>query len=382
MKILIAPDSFKESLDAVGVAQAIQEGVKAVLPEAETVLLPIADGGEGTVAALVSAGRGKFIDTWVQGPLGERVSARWGLLTDNTAVIEMAAASGLPLVAKELRNPLRASTFGTGQLIKAALDRGCSRIILGLGGSATNDGGVGALSALGAKFLDAWGNEISANAQGLLNLDSIDLSGVDPRLADIQVDIACDVTNPLLGPRGASRIYGPQKGADPAMVEELEKALARFAQVARINLGKDIANFPGSGAAGGLAAGLSLAADINLRPGIELVLETMDFAAHLAGADLAFTAEGRIDAQSAMGKAISGVGRLSRAAGVPVIALCGTLSQGYQEVYKEGVTAVLPIVDAPMSLEQAMAETGRLLSAAAARAMRLLLTPVGCQGKG
>ncbi|MGI6364682.1 MAG: glycerate kinase [Bacillota bacterium] len=382
MKILIAPDSFKESLDAVGVAQAIQEGVKAVLNDAETILLPIADGGEGTVAALVSSGRGKYADTWVQGPLGDPVSARWGVLPDNTAVIEMAAASGLPLIPKELRNPLLASTYGTGQLIKAALDRGCSRIILGLGGSATNDGGAGALSALGARLLDARGREISANAQGLLELDSIDLSVVDPRLAEVRVDIACDVTNPLLGPQGASRIFGPQKGADPDMVEELERALARLAQVARRDLDRDIAGFPGSGAAGGLAAGLSLVADIKLRPGIELVLETMDFAAHLEGADLVFTAEGRIDSQSAMGKAISGIARLSHAAGVPVIALCGTLGRGYQEVYKEGVTAVLPIIDAPMSLEQAMAETARLLSAASSRALRLLLTPVGCQGKG
>lgn len=379
MKIIVAPDSFKECLDAVGVARAIDEGIKSVLSDAEAILLPIADGGEGTVNALVTAGGGQFVETMVSGPLGEPVLARWGILADNTGVIEMAAASGLPLVPVGLRNPLLTSSMGTGQLISSALDRGCQRILLGLGGSATNDGGAGVLAALGVKLLDAEGKEISANAQGLLALDGIDISGVDQRLAAVQVDIACDVTNPLLGPQGASRIYGPQKGADEDMVETLERALGKLAEVARSGHGKDIASFPGSGAAGGLAAGLSLVADINLRPGIELVLETLDFVHFLQGADLTFTAEGRIDAQSAMGKAVSGVAQQCRKAGVPVIALCGTLGRDYQAVYQEGVTAVLPIIDAPMSLEEAMAETPRLLSAAAARAMRIIL---GCQGRG
>lgn len=379
MKIIVAPDSFKESLAAIEVAQAIREGIKSVLPQSDVVLLPIADGGEGTVDALVSAGQGKFIDTFVSGPLGKEVLARWGVLGDNTAVIEMAAASGLPLIPLNQRQPMLTSTFGTGQLIIAALDRGCSRVILGLGGSATNDGGAGALVALGAKLLDAQGKKVSANAQGLLNLDKIDLSMLDPRLTTTQVDIASDVTNPLLGPRGASYIYGPQKGADPATVEKMERALQRLADVARRDHGKDIAGFPGSGAAGGLAAGLSLIAAINICPGIELVLETINFSTHLQGADLVFTGEGRIDAQSAMGKAVSGVATRSREAGVPVIALCGALGDDYQQVYKEGVTAVLPIIDNPMSMDQAMARTRQLLSAAAARATRIFLA--GCQGR-
>lgn len=379
MKIIVAPDSFKESLDAVGAAQAIQGGIRSVLPDSDVILLPIADGGEGTVNALVTAGGGQFEKTLVSGPLGDPVLATWGILSDNTAVIEMAAASGLPLAPVDRRNPLLTSSMGTGQLISAALDRGCQRIILGLGGSATNDGGAGVLAALGAKLLDDGGKEISATAQGLLDLDSIDISCFDPRLASVQVDIACDVTNPLLGPRGASRTYGPQKGADENMVEILEQALGRLAEVARCGHGKDIATFHGSGAAGGLAAGLSLVSRTNLRPGIELVLETVDFTRHLQGAGLAFTAEGRIDAQSAMGKAISGVAQLCRRAKVPVIALCGTLGRDYQGVYKEGVTAVLPILDAPMSLEEAFEQAPRLLSAAAARAMRIIL---GCQGRG
>lgn len=378
MKVVVAPDSFKESLDAVGAAEAIQAGIKSVLPGAEVVLLPIADGGEGTVNALVRAGNGQFIDTPVSDPLGGTVLARWGLLADGTGVIEMAAASGLPLVPPNKRNPMLTSTRGTGELIKAALDRNCPRIILGIGGSATNDGGAGVLAALGAKLLDSQSKEVDANARGLFDLDRIDTAQVDPRLAQTQIDIACDVNNPLLGPRGASRIYGPQKGADPAMVEELEKALAKLAQIASSQFDKDIAGFPGSGAAGGLAAGLSLITKIKLRPGIELVLNTINFPAHLQGADLAFTAEGRIDAQSAMGKAVSGVANLAKEANVPVIALCGTLGNDYQEVYKEGINAVVPIVDGPMSLEQAMAKTSALLAEAAARVVRIFLAQ--CQG--
>lgn len=380
MKVIAAPDSFKESLDAVGAAESIEKGIKSVLPQAEVVLLPIADGGEGTVNALVRAGNGRFLDTPVSCPLGNTILARWGILADGTGVIEMAAASGLPLVPPPLRNPMLTSTLGTGQLIKAALDRGCPRIILGIGGSATNDGGAGVIKALGARLLDAKGREVSPNAMGLLKMASIDILGVDPRLTATQIEIACDVNNPLLGPRGASRIYGPQKGADPAMVEELELALTRLAAVARSSLAKDIQSFPGSGAAGGLAAGLSLIADIHLRPGIELVLETIDFAGHLAGTDLVITAEGRIDAQSAMGKAVSGVANLARRENVPVLALCGTLGRDYQEVFNQGVSAVVPIVDAPMSLEQAMADTPRLLREASARVMKILLAGKACQG--
>lgn len=373
MKIVAAPDSFKESLDAVGVAEAIEKGIRDVLPDAEVALLPIADGGEGTVDALVAAGNGKFIDTPVSGPLGEAIKARWGILADGTGVIEMAAASGLPLVPPDKRNPLLTSTLGTGQLLIAALDHGCRRIILGIGGSATNDGGAGVITALGAKLLDQHGKEIVPNARGLLNLASMDISGVDPRLAETKIEIACDVNNPLLGPRGASSIYGPQKGADDAMVKVLERALTKLAEVAKADFAKDIASFAGSGAAGGLAAGLSLIAPIELRPGIDLVLETIRFSEHLANADLAITAEGRIDTQSAMGKAVSGVANLAKRAGVPAFALCGTLGKDYQEVYKEGVRAVIPILDAPMTLEQAMADTPRLLREATARTIRIFL---------
>jgi len=373
LKILIAPDSFKESIDAAKAAEAIARGVRDVLPAAETVLLPIADGGEGTVEALVKAARGRFVTAAVSGPLGNEVCARWGILPDGTGVIEMAAASGLPLVPPSRRNPLLTSTLGTGQLIKAALDQGCTRIILGVGGSATNDGGAGALVALGAVLLDDRGRTISPNAQGLLDLHTIDTDNIDPRLAKTRIEVASDVDNPLLGPQGAAAIFAPQKGADPAMVAVLEQALAMLAAVVRSSLGKDIASFPGSGAAGGLAGGLSIISAVTVRPGIELVLDTINFASHLQGADLVFTGEGKIDSQSAMGKALSGLARLAGKAHVPLIALCGALGQGYQEVYDIGVTAVQPIVPGPMPLEQAMAEADSLLAEAAGRALRIFL---------
>ena len=373
MKILVAPDSFKESIDAANAAKAIARGIRDVLPTAEIVLLPIADGGEGTVDALTTSGKGKFFDTMVSGPLGDPVLARWGILGDKTAVIEMAAASGLPLVPPSRRNPLLTDTLGSGQLIKAALDLGCTRIVLGVGGSATNDGGAGALVALGAVLLDKEGREIAPNAQGLLNLHTIDTENIDPRLSRIRIDIACDVNNPLLGPQGASAVYGPQKGADSATVAVLEKALTKLATVGKALFGKDIASFAGSGAAGGLPAGLSLITAVSVVPGIELVLDTINFAAHLQGAGLVFTGEGKIDSQSAMGKAISGIARMSEKANVPVITLCGTLGKGYQELYRIGVAGVQPIVPGPMSLQEAIAQADSFLEEAAGRALRIFL---------
>ena len=373
VKIIVAPDSFKESLDAVTAATAIEAGIKSVQPSSDVVPLPIADGGEGTVAALVTAGGGEYISKPVTGPLGSTTTARWGMLPGKVAVIEMAAASGLPLVPSDQRNPLYTTTLGTGQLIKAALDEGCTRIILGLGGSATNDGGAGALTALGAKLLNSQDREIPSGAQGLLELAKIDISNIDPRVGTVPIEIACDVDNPLLGPRGAARVYGPQKGADPNMVQQMEAALARLARLAQKDLGRDIASFAGSGAAGGLAAGLSLVAPINLSPGIDLVLETMNFDQHLSGASMVITAEGKIDAQSAMGKAISGVAQRARKRGIPVFALCGTVGQGHEAVYQQGISAVIPIVDGPMCLDQAMARTADLLAATSRRLMEIRL---------
>ena len=382
MKIIIAPDSFKECLDALAAARAIAKGVEAVLPRAEVVLLPVADGGEGTVQALVTARAGEYVHTVVRGPLGHPVSARWGLLPDGTGVIEMAAASGLPLVPAHRRNPLLASTYGTGQLILAALDRGCRRLILGLGGSATVDGGAGALAALGAVLLDKRGERVPPTPRGLLALHSLDLGGLDRRLAETAIIGAADVDNLLLGPRGAARVFGPQKGADRETVPILEEALRRLSAVALASLAKDITCFPGSGAAGGLAAGLSLAAQVTVQPGIELVLAAMDFSAHLKGTDLVLTGEGRIDAQSAMGKALAGIARLTKGAGVPLIAFCGSLGEGYRQVYALGVTAVQPIAPGPVPLEEALARTPAYLSGAAEGTLRVYLAGSGCQRAG
>lgn len=372
MKIVVAPDSLKESLTAAQTAQAIERGIKSILPTANVVLLPIADGGEGTVSALVTAANGEIITSPATDPLGKKIYPRWGILEDGTAVIEMAAASGLPLVPPKQRNPMITTTYGTGQLIKAALDRGCRRIILGLGGSATNDGGAGVITALGARLLDFDGNEIASGPSGLMNLATIDLSYLDPRLKTTHFDIACDVSNPLTGPLGASHVFGPQKGADAKMINEMDSALTHFASVALANY-KDIANFPGSGAAGGLAAGLSIVASIKIKPGIDLILEAMSFSEHLRGADLVFTAEGKIDGQSMMGKAIFGIANLAHKAGVPTVALCGSIGLDHQELYKHGISAIVPIVDSPMTLAEAMEQAPRLVESAAARVIRLLL---------
>lgn len=383
MKIVVAPDSFKESLTAAAAAAAMARGVRAACPEAEVVCLPVADGGEGTVDALVQAEGGEYVVTVVRGPLGQPVRARWGLLPGKKAVIEMSAASGLALIPPGQRNPLITCTFGTGQLLAAALDRGCRQILLGIGGSATVDGGAGALRALGARLLDSQGNDIGPGGAGLASLATIDLAGIDPRLADTRLSVACDVNNPLLGPQGAAAVYGPQKGADENQVCQLEAALARFARVASKQLNEDISSWPGSGAAGGLAAGLALTGAVEIKAGIQLVLDTVKFDQHLHNASLLLTGEGRIDSQSAMGKAISGVANRARAARVPVIALGGSLGRGYRDLYAIGVASVVPITDGPISLAAAINRGGELLEAAARRVMELVLVEVAkgqCKG--
>ncbi len=373
MRIVIAPDSFKGSASAEAVAEAMARGVRAVFPGAELRTVPIADGGEGTVEALVSATRGRTVEARVTGPLGEPVAARWGVLGDGTtAVVETAAASGLPLVPAGRRDPRLATTRGTGELVRAALDAGLRRLVLGLGGSATNDGGTGLARALGIRFLDAAGQELPEGGAALARLERIDLSGADPRLPGLELLVACDVDNPLTGPRGASAVYGPQKGASPAVVAELDLALARFARVAAEATGRDVAGAPGAGAAGGLGAGLLFFTPARLRPGVEIVLEATGFEALVRGAALVLTGEGRTDAQTAMGKAPVGVAAVARRHGVPVICLSGGLGDGADEVLAHGVDALSGIVPGPLALEQAMREAPALIEAAAARACRLV----------
>ncbi len=373
MRVVIAPDSFKGSLSAQAAAEAMSRGVRTVFPEAELRLVPIADGGEGTVDALVSATGGRFVETRVTGPLGEPVQARWGVLGDGaTAVIEMAAASGLSLVPADRRDPRATSTRGTGELIRAALDAGLHRLVVGIGGSATNDGGAGMARALGIRFLDAARRELPEGGAALARLERIDLLGADPRLAGVELLVACDVDNPLTGPRGAAAVYGPQKGATPEMIATLDLALARFARVAAAATGREVSTIPGAGAAGGLGAGLLLFTPARLRPGVEIVLEATGFDSLVAGAALVLTGEGRTDSQTAMGKAPVGVAEVARRHGVPVICLSGGLGPGADEVLSRGVDALAGMVPAPMPLDDAMRDAGALLEAAAARACRLV----------
>ncbi len=357
MKILIAPDSFKESLSAEQAAEAIGRGFRAVYPDAQLVLLPVADGGEGTTQALVAATGGQVFHADVTGPMGEPVNAVWGTLGDgHTAVIESAAASGLDLVPMAQRNPLLATSRGTGELILAALDSGARHIIVGLGGSATNDAGAGMLQALGIRLMDAEGNDIAAGGAALATLHRIDASAVDPRLAEVQFEIACDVDNPLTGEYGASAVFGPQKGADAQMVQQLDACLGRFAEVVLTCQGKDIDATPGAGAAGGLGGAFLAFANARLKSGIDIVLDAVEIERHLAGADLVITGEGRIDSQTVRGKTPVGVSRRAQKAGVPVIALAGSVSEDSDLVHAHGIDALFSIVPGVVSLPTALAE--------------------------
>jgi glycerate 2-kinase len=373
MRIVVAPDSYKGSASALRVAEAMERGVRAVFPDAEVLKIPIADGGEGTVEALVVATGGRVERRAVRGPLGTPVEAPWGILGDGrTAVIEMAAASGLPLVPKERRDPRITTTYGTGELVRAALDAGLDRIVVGIGGSATNDGGTGFARALGARFLDAAGADLPEGGGALPRLARVELAGLDPRLASAEIMVACDVDNPLTGPRGASAVYGPQKGATPDMVRELDAALGHYAAVARAATGRDVADRPGAGAAGGLGAGLLFFTPARLRPGVEIVLEATGFDARVAGAALVVTGEGRTDFQTAMGKAPVGVAAAAKRHGVPVVCISGGLGDGADDVLAKGIDAIAAAVPGPMTLDDAMARGPELVEAACARACRLL----------
>jgi glycerate kinase len=373
MRIVVAPDSFKGSLSAVAVAEAMERGVRAVFPDASVVRVPIADGGEGTVEALVAATGGRIESRRVTGPLGEPVEARWGVLGDGqTAVVEMAAASGLTLVPRERRDPRVTTTRGTGELVRAALDAGLRRVVVGLGGSATNDGGAGLARALGVRFLDGDLRDLPEGGAALARLARVDLAGLDARVGAAEVVVACDVDNPLTGPRGASVVYGPQKGATPAMVAELDAALERYARVAREATGRDVAHLPGAGAAGGLGAGLLFFTPARLRPGVEIVLEATGFDALVRGADLVLTGEGRTDFQTAMGKAPVGVAAAARRHGVPVACLSGGLGPGADEVLARGIDALAVAVPGPMGLEESVSRARELVEAAAARLCRLV----------
>ena len=372
MKIVIAPDSFKESLTALEVAEAIEAGLKKVLPDAEYVKVPMADGGEGTVQSLVDATEGRLISAEVRAPLGNKVRAEFGLSGDGrTAIIEMAAASGLHLVPSEKRNPLHTTSYGTGELIKAALDQGVSKIILGIGGSATNDGGVGMLQALGAKFNDNQQQELGYGGAELSRLQHIDLSGLDPRLQQLEIEVACDVDNPLCGEHGASATFGPQKGATAAMVSQLDQALAHFAEISKYQLGIEIADIAGAGAAGGMGGGLLLLPNASLKPGVQIVVDAVNLAQQLQDADLVITGEGRIDGQTVHGKTPIGVAKAAKRFNKPVIAISGCLREDYEAVYQHGIDAVFPIITQLGTLEATLANARKNLISTAQNIARV-----------
>nr|WP_086938702.1 glycerate kinase [Thaumasiovibrio occultus] len=372
MKVVIAPDSYKESLTAMEVAQAIEAGFSRVFPDAEFLKLPMADGGEGTVQSLVDATGGDIVACTVTGPLGTPVEGFYGVMGDgDMAVIEMAAASGLHLVPTEQRNPLITTTFGTGELIKAALDRGVKHIIVGIGGSATNDGGIGMAQALGIRLLDSEGSDLTYGGGALSSLATIDMSGLDSRLADIKLEVACDVDNPLCGEKGASAVFGPQKGATPEMVATLDANLSHYADIIKATTGNDIKNAAGAGAAGGLGAALMGLLNASLRPGIEIVMDAVDLAEQVKGADLVITGEGRIDSQTIHGKTPIGVARTAKAENIPVIGIAGSISADSHVVHSHGIDAVFSVVPGAMDLPQALENAAEYVEQAALNVAQL-----------
>ncbi|HFG1542710.1 TPA: glycerate kinase [Vibrio cholerae] len=372
MKVVIAPDSFKESLTAKQVCDSIQAGLARVWHDAKFVAIPVADGGEGTVQSLVDATQGRLVEVKVMGPQGKRVEAFYGMLGDKqTAVIEMAAASGLHHVPLAQRDPKLTTSFGTGELIRHALDQGVTKLIIGLGGSATNDGGVGMLAALGARFTNADGEPIQLTGGGLRELTHIDLQDFDPRLQHCDILVACDVNNPLCGDKGASAVFGPQKGATPEDVQLLDGALRQFGLLTEKVTGKMVLESAGAGAAGGMGAALLAYTEARLRPGIEIVLETVQLAHQVSDADLVITGEGRIDSQTVHGKTPMGVAKVAKRFDVPVLALCGCTGDNYQAVYQCGIDAVFAAVPRAMSLEDALKESDFNLADLAENVARL-----------
>lgn len=376
MKIILAPDSFKGNLTSLQVATAFEKGIKRVLPKANCIKVPMADGGEGTVQSLVDATGGRFIRKRVTGPTGKPVSARYGMLADGeTAVIEMAEASGLPLVSGKQMNPLKTTTYGTGELVLDAARRGAKKIIIGLGGSATNDGGAGMAQALGVRFINKNGNEITEfGAGGMLDkIVSIDMKDISPLLNKIKIIVACDVNNPLCGKSGASNVFGPQKGATPAMVKTLDANLKHLGQIIKRDLKKNVVNLKGAGAAGGLGAGLVAFTKARMKSGIDIVLDATNFAQHIKGADLVITGEGGVDSQTAFGKTPSGVAKAARKQRVSTIAIGGGISNDAHAVFAHGIDGLESAYAREMPLDEALANSRMYIANAAERAIRLIL---------
>ncbi|MDI3312000.1 MAG: glycerate kinase [Thermoanaerobacterium sp.] len=373
MRILVAPDSYKGSLSSKEVIEAMTEGIRRVV-DAEILKVPIADGGEGTVDALIFSSGGKIVEAEVIGPLGNTVKSFFGILSDGTAVIEVAASSGLNLVPNDMRNPLITTTYGVGQLIRKALDAGCRRFIVGLGGSATNDGGTGMIEALGARLLDEDGKDVPYGGGNLSRLKEIDIDGLDKRIYESSFTVASDVVNPLCGENGASTIYGPQKGATPEMVNILDKNLNHYAQIVEDTIGKDFKDVAGAGAAGGLGFSLMAFLNAKIRSGIDIVIEAVKLEEKIKSCDVVITGEGNTDFQTAYGKAPAGIAKMARKYGKRVIILSGGLGNGYKELYKIGVVAAFSIVDKPMTIDEAMHDAKRLISDRTEDIIRLFIS--------
>ena len=370
----MAPDSYKGSLSSFEVAAAMELGIRRVIPTANIIKIPIADGGEGTVDAILASLGGKRYEVEVLGPLGESITAQYGVLQDGfTAVLEMASASGLPLLPLSKRNPWKATTFGTGQMMKHAIQSGCRRIWIGIGGSATNDGGMGMAQALGVRFLNADGNVLGIGADQLEHIDQIDCSGMDPRWVDVELIICSDVTNPLCGSKGASVVFGPQKGANPDMVIRLDQGLTHYAERIHTCLGKEVQDIQGVGAAGGLGAGLLAFCGGRIVPGIQFMMELVGMEEAIRHADLVITGEGRVDEQTSFGKVPSGIGQIAQKVGVPVVCLSGSIGNGVENLYEHGITAMFSVMNSPMTLDDALNNAGTLISLAMENVIRLFV---------
>lgn len=376
MKIIIASDSYKGSCSTIEVANSIEKGIRRVFEDSDVVKIPVADGGEGTVDALVLGTKGKYEEVEVIGPLGGVVNATYGIIHNEIAVIEMAAASGLTLIKKEELNPLITTTYGTGQLIKSAMDKGIRKIYVGLGGSSTNDGGVGMAQALGISFKDKMGNEVSFGGGELSKIKEIDFTNVHPLLKETEVVAMSDVKNPLCGPTGASYVFGPQKGADSGMVKMLDENLGHLGELISHYMKTDIMNIPGTGAAGGLGAGMLAFCNASIEQGIEKILDITNIDFHLKDADLVITGEGRIDEQSKYGKVPVGVAKRAKKYNIPVIAIVGSVGEGAYEVYSYGIDIIIDIINKPMTLEYAMENVVELLENASENLMRSIKNSV------
>ena len=375
MKVVIAPDSYKGSLTAMEVANCIEEGIKRYNKNIEVVKVPMADGGEGTVQALVDATGGRIINLKVCDPLLREVDSFYGILGDgNTAIIEMAAASGINLLDRNELNPLITSTYGTGQIINDAIERGCKNIIVGIGGSGTNDGGAGMLRALGIRFLNEEGRDIQEGGAALKELHSIDKKNFNKRISKCNIKVACDVDNPLCGLNGASHVFGPQKGASKEDIELLDEALNQYAKIIKNEFNIDVLNIPGSGAAGGSGAAF-LAIGSKLERGIDIVINETNLQTMIESADIVFTGEGRIDFQTKFGKAPYGVAKEAKKNGLPVIAICGEIGEGYDELYNHGFTSIFSIVNKPMTLEESIKDSKKLIRDVSERIVRVI-----CEG--